>query len=385
MESIKKFSRIVPFSILNGLIWGTNVGLSFFIGIYLNSIGFTGAQIGILFAISTISSILTILPSGFSNDLFKSKHLIITSLILMGLKFFGIALTHNFYTMMLFFFLGGIGKSIYMTSAESLFYKTAGKTEFVSKIAIFQGIEHFLLAAGILVSGFLLGMNFDFESIFFYVGIIYLILSLVSIYILPLNLTSKFEFIHYKADFLRPKVLLFLVIVFLFALHYGAEETTYGLFLNKTQQLDKTGTGIYMGTAILIMSLTAFVIAKIFKKIKPRHLLLTGFFLSGTFHILMTVENIYLSFVFRVIHEIGDATWFIFLFYGIGKLFDLKRVGGNAGIFTLFTTFGTTVGALVSGPIGEKYGYEWPMILTGLSTLTAFILALIFIKHFDHE
>ncbi len=140
-----------------------------------------------------------------------------------------------------------------------------------------------------------------------------------------------------------------------------------------------------MGVAIMMMALTVTVISKNINRIKTKYILLFALFVSGSGHILMTIKNPVISALFRIYHEAGDAAMFFFVYYGLTKLFDLKRIGGNAGIFAFTGTLAGSLGALVFGPIGEKFGYEWPLIISGSTCLLAFLIALPFLHHFDHN
>ncbi len=361
------------------------LAIFFFFGIHFVNIGLSGIQIGSIFALGTVVGIITILPSGFSNDTFKSKNLIAVGLLLSAIQYIGLSQTHEYFLILITYFIGKIGFTIYNTSMESLFYKTTNNEHIPKKIALFQGLEHLGIGLGIIASGFFLQKNIPFETISLAIGIIFVLMSAICYVLLPLNKTTPFKILHYKKDLFRPKVLYFLAIVFLFAIHFGAENTSYGLFLKNKLGLDPFSIGLYMGISITIMGATAFLIAKFLRILKAKNVLLAGLLLSGIGHILMTSQNIAFSFVFRIIHEIGDAAWFFFLYYGITKLFDLKRIGGNASIFIFASTVGTTTGALICGPLGENYGYEIPLIFSGIVTLIAYLFSIKFIHHFDHN
>ncbi len=359
--------------------------MSFFLGVYYNSIGLSGAQIGIIFALGTITSIIAILPSGLSNDRLKSKHLIGIALALIAAFYFGLSQTHNFYIIALISLLGGIGGTIYITSSESLFYKSTNKKQVSKKIGIFQGLNYLMIGLGMIVAGFLLEKNLPFEKLFLIFSVLFLTMTLISQFVLPKTKTSQFALLQYKKDIFRPKILLFLLIIFLFAIHWGAESTTYGLFLKKTLNLTNFQMGLYMGVAIISMALTVQIISKKLHQWKTEYILVTGLFMSGVGHILMTINNPIISAFFRIFHEIGDAAMFFFIYYGITKLFDLKRIGGNASIFTFTGTIGSATGAIAFGPMGESFGYHVPLIISGTITLLALVLTLQFLRHFAHN
>ncbi len=381
----KTLNPILTVSVFNSIVKMLQMSISFFLGIYFVEINLSGAQIGIIFAVSTITSLITIIPSGIGSDTFKSKHLIGFALVLMASQYLILSLTQDFGLIALLFFIGGFGQSLYSSASQSLFYKSTSQSSVSKEIGIWHGLRYLSLGMGIIVAGQVLHMEFPFRNIFMIIAVSFIIMTLVSIMLLPENKTTKFEILHYKQDIMKPKVLFFLGIMFLFAIHFGAESTSYGLFLKNKLMLNSQEIGIYMGTAIMAMSLATIYISKKLHKWQVKNVLLLGLLLSGSCHILMSIFPVKISFFFRVIHEMGDAAMFFFLFYGITKLFDLKRVGGNAGIFTFISTIGATIGALIFGPMGESYGYHVPLIVSGITTLLAFIMAMKFTHLIDHD
>ncbi|MBT3705187.1 MFS transporter [Candidatus Peregrinibacteria bacterium] len=355
------------------------MSVSFFWAIYYKSIGFSGAEIGIIFGLATITGLTTVLPSGFINDKFKSKDLITIAILLLAAQFIGISQFHSFPSVLFFAILGGIGQNLYTTSADSLFYKSTEKKNVTHKIAIYQSLNYFALGLGMILSGSILDLNIPFEQLILGIGGGFIVLSLIA-RTLQSNITADFNFLNYKADLLRPKVLFFMFIVFLFAIHFGAEATSYGLFLEDTLGLSKKLVGLYMGLAIFLMGIWSIIFSKSLKFIKVKSLLFTGLILSSLGHVLMTHRDPIYSFIFRAFHEAGDAAMFVFFAYGITKMFDIKRLGGNTGIFTFTTILGATIGSLMFGPMGEKFGYQVPLIVTGGILALGFVLALIFNK-----
>ena len=97
-------------------------------------------------------------------------------------------------------------------------------------------------------------------------------------------------------------------------------------------------------------------------------------------HIVMTNSLVEFSLAGRIIHEIGDAILFVFLYFGISELFPLERIGGNTSLLHLTQIVGGFAGALVFGPLGESIGYHWPLIISGLTSFVALFLTIYFYK-----
>jgi MFS family permease len=378
------FSKIFKISTFNAFVKGLSQATLFFISIHLRNIGFSGTEIGIIFMIYSITGLFTILPSGFSNDFFKSKHMVTLALLLMALQYFGMASFKTFPIIAMFFLLGSLGKTLYANSMDSLFLKSTEKEHTKKKISIFLSLNYLFIGAGMIASGYFLNLNIQFEKIFFILSVAFAIIAILSQFLLPKSATAEFEILHYKKDIFRKDVLFFLFIMFLFSLHFGAEDTTYGLFLENILKLDKLQSGLYMGTAIMTMAATVIFIRNLIKKVGVKTILLLGTFLSGTGLILMTIPSPEISLFFRIIHETGDATMFFFLYYGISKLFDLKRIGGNTGIVTFVIIIGGSLSSLLSGMIGANYGYNMPFLIGGTTTLLAFLFSLKFRHVIQH-
>ena len=378
-------NSILKISIVNSLIKGVGMMLLFLFGIHFQNIGLSGTEMGILFAIFPIANIFTILPSGLGTDRLNAKFLIIISLILQMTRFFGMAFSNNFWIIAILFFVAGIGQALYKSASEGLFYKTTANEKVEGKIGQFQGFGYLLIGSGMMLSGYFLAIDFSFQKIFIIVGILYLILVALAILFLPSNKTAKFEIFHYKKDLSSAKAIFMLLVVFLSSLHIGAEITSYGLFLKNNLQLDPLNIGLYMGSAVIIMAAAVTLMAKYREKIGIKNILIIGLLLSGSGLILMTVSNPWLSFAFRILHEIGDSAFFFFLFFGILKLFHLDRVGGNAGFLSFINTIGMTLSSFIFSPLGATYGYQWPLIIGGITTLGSLGLALLYTQLIDHS
>jgi len=381
---MEKINKIFKISSINAIAKGLLHATLFFIGIHLKNIGFSGTEIGLIFMIYSITGILSILPSGFSNDFFKSKHIVIIGLLLLAAQYIGMANFKTFPIIAGFFLLGSIGKTLYSNSMDSLFLKSTEKEHTKKKISIFLSLNYIFIGLAMITAGYFLNTDIHFEKIFTIIGILFVFLALTSQFVLPRNTTNKFEILHYKKDILRKDVLFFLFIMFLFSLHYGSEETSYGLFLQNTLHLNKLESGLYMGTAIMTMAITVILIKKLLKTVEVKNILLLGTFLSGFGLILMTIPNPAISLIFRIVHETGDATMFFFLYYGLSKLFDLERIGGNSGIVTFVIIIGSSLSNLLFGAIGETFGYNIPFLVGGSMSILAFVFSLKFrhiIKH----
>ena len=342
--------------------------MHFFWAPYLLSIGITGWQLGIIFGAFSLAGLINTLPSGFINDRVNSKKLVMLGVVLMSLFVFGVIITENFYVILAAFTIGGLGRNLFKISIDSFFLKSEKVQNDSKKIGHFLGASQFAYGAGVIASGYLQTF-LPLKTIVLTISVL-LLTNLILAAFLSSRATFSFKILEYKNDIFKKEILLFFVIFFLFALHFGSEDVAYGPFLKNNLGLSTKAMGLYIGLGVACMSLPAIIASrKVQNGSKSINLLYFGLLLSGAGYLMSAYPSLYPSFIGRVIHEIGDAVMFIFLYHGISKLFPSARLGGNLGVVIFVVIIGTTAGSLIFGPIGDKFGFEWPIILASISTL----------------
>ncbi len=350
----------------------------FFWGIYYTQIGLTGLQQGILFAVFPITSILSAIPIGLLNDRVSSKNIAFLGYLLNGTNLWLISLVGgNFWALLAIITFGSFGVTMSNLSIDSIFYKTGNKTQ-NKQIGNYVGSYLFAAGLGVFLGGLILD-SIPIELWLQITGTFTYAIAALTI-ILPKTETFKFEIKEYRKDIFKLPVILFISMIFIWAVHMGAEVTSYGLLLREDFRLTYRAMGIYMGTAIMAMLLWAkLAIHLIEKKWSILHILYLGLLLSAIGHILMIMPRIDISLLGRFIHEAGDAFMLIFLYYGVRKLFPSERSGGMAGLVNFMQMSAIAVGAFIFAPIGQTYGNMYPFLIgTGLC-----IIALIMANRFS--
>jgi len=372
------------------MLWPTYLlgfGLSFtwniytlFIPLFLLQSGFSGWQMGILISISTLTALLFTFPVGKATDEVSANKVLAVGLILIAVFLFGISKASAFFVLLPLFLVGGLGRNICKISLSSLILKKAKNPHRPKKLAIYQFLGSFGSAIGLLLGGWLL-TRLGFDEIFVMCTALVLILAVMAFRLKGtkvIHTTLK----GYKLDFFRKEVVILALIFFLYAIHWGAESTSYTPFLKEYFHLSTSMTGLYISIPIMFLAIVAFFTGdKLDKHLSARKALYLGLFLSAIGHILMTVPHLGVSFLFRIIHEIGDGIMLVLVLVDISKLFPLKRIGGDAGIITVVTIMGSFTGSLIFGPLGFFMGFAWPLIISGLIILVSLALSLIFRRY----
>ena len=227
-------------------------------------------------------------------------------------------------------------------------------------------------------AGFLLTF-FLFNEVLFFLGL-FILISIIIIYYLPKTKISFQKVNLYFNDIKHKRTIIFLILLFIFTLHWGVENTTYSLFLKNNLNLSMVEIGLYMSIPIIFLSLFAVLIGHWYDNgLTHKKIFFIAFILSGFGLFMMALFNDpFISFIFRVIHEIGDGAFIIFMLIGTSSYFPKARIGGGYGFVTLTLVISQMVGALIFSPIGQAYGYHVPHLIVGaLIFFSGFLVFLI--------
>ncbi len=357
----------------------------FFIPVYLNNLGFNSFEIGVLIALSSVAAFISFFPSGFVNDSNSVKKPLFFSFILLALFYFGLTVFNSFFLFLLLFLIGGVGLKVGVNSLKNYFLKNAEPGFEGQTMGFYQLIVILGVFFGVLFVGFVVPL-IDFPIVLRFVSFLFIGLIFFLFFFKEVK-TSNVRISEYKDDFLKKNVLFFSLILFLFTLHWGAESTSYALFLKNYFNLDLFFSSLYMAFPLLFLGFSAFLFGKKIdaKKIDFANVFLIGVFVSGLTHVLMVLQPVQVSFLMRCIHEFGDGLAQIGFFFWIFKAFDFKRLAGNASLIMTVTVFGEIIGSIIFSNIGGLFGYEFAFIGSGLTSILAAILFLIYMRKYKHS
>jgi MFS family permease len=367
---------ILP-SILSGAYSFLVALTNFFLPIFLKDhLKFSGVKIGILYGVLSVTGIIVTFPVGFFNDLFTPRTLILLALILTALSSWGQGTVTHFLPFFFAFLLFGVAMNIFRISLDALLFKSGRKARQGFRYGLFNCMRMVGSTLGALFAGYFL-FSLDFPLTL--KGQASLALALTLVYpLLPITPGKRWELFNYRQDFFKRQVIVFSLWLFFFSLHWGAEATSFGLFLRYNLNLSLIEIGYYMAGEFFAVALSALFFGWLYDRrggVHAQSFLYSGLIASGLGHILMVSPNLLFSFSWRVVHGIGDGIIALVMYLGINRLFHLERIGGNASLISLITMIGVLVGSLIFGPLGERIGYGYPLVITGI--ITIFILPLL--------
>ncbi len=369
---------MIPLRIPNGLNFFKQMLISFtffFLPLLLFDLGFDGLQIGILMSIFNIVTLFSSFPIGIINDKLSIRYVIIVGMLLESVFFAGLYAFENFWVIIPFFIAGGLGGNMIDTSIRSLTFKALGPGKRGRKLGIYQVASTGGFGIGIVLGGFMLA-GLQFSGVMLITSAAFLVMALMS-YLVTESKIERFPISEYKSIILRRKTAIFLLPLFLFGIHWGAEHTSYSLFLREVLGLGFVGIGIYMGIPVIVLAIVSLIIGyRIDRTGNNRTPFFAGLLISGIGHVMMAYPVVPISFMFRVLHEIGDAMAAVGYNVSFSKVFKVERVAGETSIAYTVMIMGAVLGSMVFGPVGYAYGFALPLIASGLISLIS--LAILF-------
>jgi MFS family permease len=336
----------------------------FLVPMHFVKIGFNGMQIGAVISALTVAPLLAAFPTGWINDRFSMAGVIRTALAVVGLFFLALAVTDRFPLILAAFFLLGTANNALDVSIQSLYYKDDTAMDQNRKYGLYVfwlGIGPVLGIAG---GGWLI-QAVDFRALFIVFGL----MMIASLSIVGRFDGGKFHLVSlgdYGRDFLRPKTLLFVGFIFFIGLHWAVEGTVYAPFLQRHFGLNNLQASLFMAGELLFLPLSALYIGRRkFDLRTNKRWILTAMALSGIGTILTVTNSVFLSWGFRIVHEIGDGIAGALVAVYISRLFEKRSIGGSAGLLLAIELLAKMLGALVLAPLGFRYGLELPFYIAG--------------------
>ncbi len=349
-----------------------------YITIYWIDIGFSHFQVGLLISVFPLVSLILMIPFGVFVDRISPKKLVIASQLIFALSIVGLLTAHDFWSTMLMLGIGGTGNALFNNALSALFYKTLGDKIRGLKLGFFTAGILVGYGLGSLLGGYLLSA-FDMNAIFLFSLAGTLPMVILSL-LLPDVPGIRVKISDYRADISNRSVLIFIILVFAFSLHAGAEQSSFSLFLNKEIKLDKESVGWIFFIHANVMALLSIISGFYADRVNSRGRGLAipyyvGIAISGITNILLIFTNNFGTVLAtRLTHAVGDSLTLVTRSLIVSNLFISTRMGGNLATIQVTITLGTLFGSIISGAVP---GYASGFFIAGAAAVIAVIYALI--------
>jgi MFS family permease len=259
--------------------------LYFFLPIYLaGALSFSGAQIGLLYGVLGLNSLLAAFPMGVVGDRYPARILTRLGLVGTAANLWGLAHAEHFWPFFLLFFGFGLSLQLYRQSLDIMLFKEGDIRGNTRRFGAYNAWRMGGMAAGILLGGISLYFLSYPKTFQLLAALLLLILALT--WRLPLTRGQQSPLLQYGRDFLSGPVLFFVTWLFLFTMHWGAEGTSLGLFLKNDLGLSTLGMGLYLAGEFTMVATTAYLYGRYGAgRLSPFALLALALATSGLGHI----------------------------------------------------------------------------------------------------
>ncbi len=349
-----------------------------YITIYWIDIGFSHFEVGVLISIFTLMSLILMVPIGIFVDRISPKKLVIASQVVFGLGIVGLMMSREFWPTLLWVAVAGTGYALFNNALPSLYYKTLGYKFRGLKLGYFNAALLVGYGLGPLLGGYILSAC-NMNAVF-----IFALSALAPLFILCIFLADmpgmRVQISDYKADLSNKSVLIFIMLVFAFSLHAGAEQSSLSLFLNKDIGLNDESVGWLFFIHADVMALLSIVNGFLGDRLNSggkglARLYYLGIAISGVTNILLGFTSTFGTVLgTRLLHAVGDSVVMVTRSLIISNLFVTTRMGGNLGTITATVTLATLVGSIISGAVP---GYVTGFVIAGALALLSIPIAVI--------
>lgn len=371
--ALQRHSTPILFSLCILTFSSANLMLNFFLPIYMKGQGLTDGEIGTVFGLMSISALLLMFPLGVLSDLFPPRRLVLLGVCIFIFYSWQMLTAESYWQFFLVAPLGGLAVSTFFIVLYALFLKVINKNQVGIKIALYQSGMYLGLGIGPAIGGVLIREG-GFGALLWGVlagGLVVLIIALK----LPQTDTIRLDLGGYKRDLGHGRILLFLLLVFIYPIHFGVEQTSLTLLMKDTLDFSFTSIGlVYLMIGIWMAFLAPFAGHRFDTSQSLRALLICGLAISGTFQILTaTVSSLPSMVIVRLLHTVGDVMMILSIGVMTAAFFPEARMGGNSAVVVATRTCGIFTGNLGSGFINGALGYSYSFAISG-SVLLLFVI-----------
>jgi len=342
-----------------------------FLPVYLKQLAFPDATIGLVTGAYSISALLLMIPLGILADRISPRKILLVGGVVVWVHILGLLAAHKAWHFLVLAGLGGLGWAVFQIVLYALYLKVISERYQGMKIAIFQAGQFLGYGVGPLFAG-MLWDHMDYQRMLGFAigGGIFLNLCIFGL--LDTEPIS-FDWKGYREDLSKGRTLLFLGICFLFATHFGVEQTAYTLFMRHELQFTNRQIGLsYFSVGIWMAFLSPFVGHRFDVKQNLLQLLGFGLALSAIFQVWTAwVHSLPGMVIVRILHTLGDAPAILAMGIMTALFFPKGRMGGNSAAIYMARTLGSFAGSLLTGALAPVVGYGGSFVYNGLFVLAA--------------
>jgi DHA1 family multidrug resistance protein-like MFS transporter len=351
-----------------------------FLPIYLQVLGISSMDIGIIFSSYTIGLLLARYPAGYLNDMCGGKWVMVGGMSLFSVSLLAMLLAKTTTIFCFLRFVQGTGSGLYSVSAITYLstftaYRTRGEV-----LGSFDMFSRLGVVMGPAVGGFLLAL-YDFKASIV-VG------AFFSLLVIPI-LAKKVENIRPQPQRKEKRELLctilpkvkkvspFIVLIFcsmISMVALSSIQLVLPLFLKNEMEIPVYQIGLIMTVGPLCIALTALLYGKLSDAFGRKLFISWGLISYAALFLFLTIVSkiglveIFITFVIMS----GAGALFPPLVSAVSELVKRESRGKGMALFGMFNGMGNLIGPIIVGFFLE--GSNWDSLFVTMALIIVFSL-----------
>lgn len=357
-----------------------------YLGLYLKSIGYMAAQVGLVFAVMqgtklVAPSILAWLSSGFNDRM----RLVQLASFVAAIAYACLLFKQDFAGILLIIFVFSFFWNAMLPQFESITLTKLGReTNLYSGIRLWGSVGFVVTVAG---AGYVLNMTSlsDWPLL--------VSLCLIMIFLSSLLLGEKGRRKHKKGGpaiysiLKQKKVIAFFMVVFLIQASHGAYYAFFSILLDKLNY-SETEIGQFWSLGVLAEIALFIVIQKVLHHVSLRRVLLLSIFLTVIRWLIIAwlSETVSALILAQVLHAASFGAFHVVCIQLTHHYFNgATQDKGQALYSSVGYGAGGMFGGLAAGFLWDGFGSEWVFTIASLLSLIAFFVAWIWVEKNNPE
>ena len=268
------------------------------------------------------------------------------------------------------FACAGVGMPLHLVSFNALFLKNLGGMAKGGKVGAFVMAQFLGFALGPMATPVVQSLAAPggcAPSVAFLAAGLCFAGALAVTFFLHDPAHMPFHLSEYVGDVRSQRGVLVTAIIFLFALHFGAEQTFYPALLRDQCGLSQYGVGTVFAYSGILIGIVAVVMGRAFDKRRTLFSTMAlAMVFSGAFQALTGLcDTLWEVLGVRTLHTMADGALNCYLTLFVAVTFPAHRVGGNFGFVLAVRTVGILLAAAASGHLVNLGGLPAPFYATG--------------------
>jgi MFS family permease len=343
-----------------------------YVPVHLQALGLSDTEIGYCVGTPQLMTLFMVLPFGTLSDRLPARRLSQIGIALMMVWAVMLGFSDARWVAFAAFAFAGVGMPLHLVSFNALFLKNLGGTAKGGKVGGFVMAQFMGFALGPMatpiVQSLAASRGLDPSVAFLAAGFCFAG-ALGLTFLLHDPARMPFHLSEYVGDVRSKRGMLVTAIIFLFALHFGAEQTFYPAFLRDQCGLSQYGVGtVYAYSGILIGIVAVFMGRAFDKRRTLFSIMALAMVFSGVFQALTGLcDTLWEVLGVRTLHTMADGALNCYLTLFVAVTFPAHRVGGNFGFVLAVRTVGILVAATASGHLVDLGGLPAPFYASGIA------------------